>query len=551
MVISPNILPPSEAKPYFTRNHLLNTVGDSDDMIDWTSYNRNQKQVPKGLQEAADYQTLTERSETSDGPEAVSKNYREFSGTGGTALNEKRETASERMSTSEMPTSEEPKEVMKRSDLEDPNYVINENEYHGEDLGEGISSLYNKVKDSVKDKVMKKKSNTGLEEGEEEDDPFNLRDDYKSEERFYRQNNPVCFRDERTANGYSDFEADPEEHSFVMDAAPPAYFLGSPESNSRLYKVGWLQEDPESSGLYRRRRETDYQFSNPEEAYSHVANRDCDTNEKILQAKKELMSMIRELKDDFLNKNNLTFIPILFVPNCESCKLPCPCIPLCRKCDHEPRCCPQEGINIGKMTIILLVNNSLSIVLPGMCQEIPIACQKEVPIICLQEPPHCSPCPQPCCVPCPYKRNVITNLKQCLDNAFNFIDFRKVLTDDELHRRDSRSIHCCGEIIPGILLYPKCYSCNLPNCKRVVKDVSTEKTEKLETSCSATTETECTSKFRRSVETDKNTITEADIVAEEAELEIDNKKPQLEMPKDLNLEEVRKSTAAINTPKSI
>lgn len=224
------------------------------------------------------------------------------------------------------------------------------------------------------------------------------------------------------------------------------------------------------------------------------------------------------------------------------------------------------------MTIVLVVNNTFGLVFPIPNIEpcpppcpppcIP-TCPQEVPCICLPQPRPKKPFPTICCIPCadqtfPYKRNVIENIKQCLDNAFNFIDFRKVLTEDEVHHRDTRSccMPCCptcGEVIPGILLYPKKYGPHVAKCGRDVKNVenSDENSENQNKYYYYTSNSKGTTKYKRSLQTKKSTLTEADIAAEEAQLEIEKKQSELEkeMTKDLNLDkEVVEALSVGSTP---
>ncbi|XP_044746973.1 uncharacterized protein LOC123308409 [Coccinella septempunctata] len=649
MILSQNIPSPTEAKPYFTKIHRLNSVRDFDDIVDWTCNQnvKNQKQEPKGSKQITDNPSIQERSISSEAPDATSKSGELIEKrsdvsvhfeTGETARATERMQVSimpsppsrkyassdtargtERMEVSEMPSPpsrEDQKDDKKRSEMEEIKDVVDENEDNKEEFGEGFSNLYKKMRNKMK----KKKCKTCLTNIEEEF-PMKFEDieDDKSKVKYilpYRRSAPLCLLNDRRAAGYYQTAAVPVIRPVLMSAPQPIYIQGSPnDDRSPLYEVEWLQHPSVATSVFRKRREIDNWY--PKRAYPFMVDRECDHNDKVSQAHKELVCMIRAVKSEFLNKNNLTFLPILFVPHCDSAK-PCPDIPgspelgqlsfqnvdpsNMKEKEEEPHQChcahPKDPapkkeknneticINIGHMTIILLANNTLSVVFPAPSQEPEMpecpeppdtpdkpqqeahshrpqpsqSCCPPLPPPCCPPPPPppqpepvCfPPCPSPCPCPCPYpcrasekntqfKRNVIDNLKQYLENAFNFIDIRRVLTEDELHDRTSRDTfkRFGSDIIPGILLYPKRYGPTLAKNSREATNFDFEETgAPISDFYCFTTNGNCGGKFKRSLNSKKIGITEGDIAAEEAQLEIEKKQAQLEkeMQIDLNLD---------------
>lgn len=218
MILSQNILPPTEAKPYFTKIHRLNSVRDFDDVIDWTQKDNNQKQEPKNSQISTDNPVLRERSISSEAPTTTF--YRIISqrteapvatvSTDATVRIEKRDTAAATatsMATSEMPSppsTDEPKEEKKRwDDVKEVTDKMTENEENLEEFGEGISDLFKKIKNKMTNKKCKTCTKClgkwdlmrlGEKEGDERSGAKYISP--------YRRNTPMCLLNERHHGGY-------------------------------------------------------------------------------------------------------------------------------------------------------------------------------------------------------------------------------------------------------------------------------------------------------------------------------------------------------------
>ncbi|KAL3280445.1 hypothetical protein HHI36_023986 [Cryptolaemus montrouzieri] len=576
MILNQNIVLHSEAKPYFSKIHRLNSVEDFDDVVDWTAEQNDQKRkmTESDIVSAQVRERCVSSESTSNTEEATSELPKRSEEATSTVIDKSSTYMSDdsaKVHSSFMPSlpSCDRKNKKRSRGVEEPREVVDENADSTEEFGEGIKNLFQKVKNRMKGKTCK-----NCVSKLEEEIPLrvdDLEDDYRNKIKYiipFRRSAPMCLLNERCSG--DNYQASPGV-SFVQPGFDniAACVDSKNKDEAALYEVRWLEHSPMSPSTLRHRREVE-RFQ--QQTFSIMQDKLCGQNEKATNNQQELMNMIRAVKTEFLQRNNLTFLPVLFVPHCGT--KTCPGLPdtpelgqiTFQTVEPQESSMPSHGklanfsnIEIGHMTIILLSNNTLSLVIPAPKPQSQTTELPTLPLPCFSEKNI------------PFKRNVIDNLRQYLQNAFNFIDIRRVLTEDELHDRNTREIsnEFNSNVVPGILIYPSRYGPTMSKSSRQVPEYSccnnaahgnptgyyyfttnsrgstknkrnNEEYENTSNCYYPCATSESNDKVKRSLEEKRTPGSETDIASEETELEIERKQVQLEkeMEKELDLDKV-------------